>query len=131
MPTVEEVASEECPKKDGVSLVPLLQGDSSGWPGHEYLYWEHGDAQAVRLEQWWATRTHPDRPLEVYEADGDAMQERDRAGDLPEVVARVEAIIRAAHEENVYFPAPGQPRDEWQAKLREMGIELTENLSNF
>ncbi len=131
MPTAAELAGAECPRTDGTSLVPLLRGDSLDWAGHEYLYWEHGNAQAVRLEQWWATRPNPAQPLEIYDADADPMQENNLAGAMPEVVARVEAIMHEAHEENVYFPAPGQPREEWEAKLDELGIELTENVSNF
>lgn len=131
MPTAAEIAGADCPRTDGASLVPLLRGDWQDWAGHEYLYWEHGNAQAVRLEQYWATRPHPDRPLEIYEADADPMQERDLAGAMPDVVARVEAIMREAHEDTVYFPAPGQPREEWEAQVKAAGLELPENIANF
>jgi arylsulfatase A-like enzyme len=131
MPTAAEIAGAQCPRTDGSSLVPLLRGDRRGWDGHEYLYWEHGDAQAVRLEQWWAVRRHPEEPLAIYHADEDPGQESDLAGEMPATVALIEEIMREAHEDNIYFPAPGQPREEWEANLERLGIELPENIANF
>ncbi|MFW6437703.1 MAG: arylsulfatase [Armatimonadota bacterium] len=131
MPTAAEIADVACPETDGSSLVPLLRGDVEAWDGHEYLYWEHGNAQAVRYEQWFATRPHPEKPLEIYHADEDKQQEHDLAPDNPELVAQIEAMIEEAHEPTIYFPEPGQPADEWRAEAEAAGLELPENIGRF
>ena len=128
MPTAAELSGAECPRTDGTSIVPLLTNHSTEYAHRDYFYWEHGNAQAVRMEQWWATRPHPDKPLELYEADADPMQERDLAKAMPDIAARVEEIMVEAREPNIYFPAPGQPHDEWQAELDRRGIELPVNV---
>jgi arylsulfatase A-like enzyme len=131
MPTAAEIANVDCPRTDGSSLVPLLEGRTQDWAGHEYLYWEHGNAQAVRYEQWFATRPHPDQPLEIYHADEDKQQERDVAPDNPELVETILGIIDEAHEDTIYFPAPGQPREDWEAEVEAAGLDLPENIGNF
>ncbi len=131
MPTAAEIAGVDCPETDGSSLVPLFSGDTENWQGHEYLYWEHGNAQAVRLDDWYATRPHPDEPLEIYHAEEDPLQEVNVAPDRPELVARIEEIIDEAHEHTLYFPEPGQSKEDWEAELDEHGLDLPENIANF
>jgi len=128
MATAAELAGVRCPPTDGVSIAPILRGEAHRLADRPPLSWEHGNEQAVRLDQWWAHRPHPDQPVEVYHADADPQQEHDRAADLPELVSRVEEIMAAEHEENLYFPAPGQTREEWEAELEARGIVLPVNI---
>jgi len=128
MPTAAELSGADCPPTDGVSIAPILRGEPYPLADRPPLYWEHGNAQAVRLRQWWAYRPHPEEAVELYDADRDPLQEADRAAELPEVVAEVEEIMADSHEENVYFPAPGQTREEWEAELARRGIELPVNI---
>lgn len=128
MPTATELAGVECPRTDGVSIVPMLTGDSANRPEREYLYWEYHDEQSVRLGEYWAWRAHPDQPVEIYHADEDPQQERDLAPEMPDLVARIEQIMAEAHEPNLYFPAPGQTREDWERALAEAEIELPENI---
>ncbi|MFO8080492.1 MAG: hypothetical protein R6V07_09315, partial [Armatimonadota bacterium] len=86
---------------------------------------------AVRYEQWFATRPHPDQPLEIYHADEDKQQEHDLAADNPELGETILAIIEEAHEPTIYFPEPGQPREEWEAEVEAAGLDLPENIGNF
>ncbi len=128
MPTAAELGGAECPATDGVSIAPILRGEVHRLADRPPLYWEHGNAQSVRLAQWWAYRSDPEQPVEVYDADQDPQQQHDLAADLPEVVSRVEEIMASEHEENLYFPAPGQSREEWEAALAAEGIELPVNI---
>ena len=84
--------------------------------------------QAVRLQDWYAYRPHPDRPVELYHALEDRKEERDLAADKPHVIEEVESIIHEAHAPTLYFPAPGKSRTEWEDRLRDAGIDLPENI---
>lgn len=128
MPTAAELTGADCPPTDGTSIAPILRDEAYTMAERPPLYWEHGNAQAVRHEQWWAFRPQPDQPLQLYHADNDPLQERDLAGELPEVVAQVEETMAAEHEANLYFPAPGQTREEWEAELARNGITLPANI---
>ncbi|MFQ5811206.1 MAG: arylsulfatase, partial [Armatimonadota bacterium] len=53
LPTFAELAGGEPPADiDGISMAPTLLGRSDEQKQHEYLYWEHKGAQAVRLGDW-------------------------------------------------------------------------------
>ncbi|MEA3401976.1 MAG: arylsulfatase [Armatimonadota bacterium] len=129
MPTAAELAGVSPPADiDGVSIAPTLVGEPERQRAPEYLYWELRDEQAVRLEDWYAYRPHPERPIELYHALEDPEEERDLAADMPGVVDEVEAIMREAHTPTLYFPGPGQTRQQWKATLQEAGIALPENI---
>ncbi len=129
MPTAAEVAGIDLScRTDGVSIAPTLLGRPERQQAREHLYWEYRDEQSVRLDDWYAFRPHPEQPVELYLALEDLQEQTDLTGDEPEVVARVEEIMREEHEPNIYFPAPGQSVEEWQAALKDAGIELPENI---
>lgn len=48
-------------KLDGVNLLPVLTGGTSGAP-HDVLYWRLGDNMAIRMGDWKLVKTH-DGPL--------------------------------------------------------------------
>lgn len=95
---------------DGVSLVPVLRGAAP--PARtEPLYWEFyegGFVQAVLLDGRWKAirRLQPERRVELYDLDADLGEERDLAAVHPEVVARAEAAMDAAHRPNAHWRAP-------------------------
>ncbi len=129
MPTAADLAGTELSARtDGVSIAPTLLGEPHRQARHEHLYWEYGNQQSVRLGDWYAFRPHPEQPVEIYDALGDPQEQRDLATEKPEVVARVEEIMREQHEPNMYFPAPGQTRQEWEEALAQAGIELPVNI---
>ena len=95
---------------DGVSLAPTLLGRPRDQRPHEYLYWEffgYGGQQAVRLGDWKAVRQNLHKGqvrTELYDLKADAGESRDVAAEHPEVVKRIEAIMRSAHAPSALFP---------------------------
>jgi arylsulfatase A-like enzyme len=98
LPTAAEVAGAKCPAGlDGISALPAILGQP--WKGHEYLYWEFyegGFRQAVRMGDWKAVRKGLDGKTELYDLRSDVRETRDVAAQNPEVVKRVEEVLRAA-----------------------------------
>jgi len=129
LPTAAEAAGAYCPRNiDGVSILPTLLGQPERQEKREYLYWEFKDEQAIRLEDWWVYRAHPEHPIEVYHALEDPGQTRDLARDEPQVVRRTREIFAQAHTPTIFFPGPGQGRAAWERELRERGITLPDNV---
>jgi len=106
--TCADLAGVPAPETDGVSVLPTLLGRERDSP--EYLYWEFHErrfAQAVRRGKWKAVRLNPGEPIELYDLEADIGEENDVAGDHPEIVARMDEIMREARTESLDFPTPG------------------------
>lgn len=113
MPTVAELAGIEIDTPiDGISMVPTLLGKPEQQEEHEYLYWEFhdkGGRQAVRMGNWKAVRyevlKNPDGPLQLFDLSSDPSESVDLARIYPEVVSRMEQILKEArtHNENFTF----------------------------
>ncbi|MBK1875478.1 arylsulfatase [Pelagicoccus mobilis] len=113
MPTFAEMAgAESSAKMDGLSMLPTLLGDVENQKTHEYLYWEFhdkGGRQAVRLGNWKAVKydvlKHPNRRLKLFDLSSDPSESVNLAGSYPEVVERMEKIMKNArtHNENFTF----------------------------
>ncbi len=115
LPTIAEVTGTTPPKGiDGISFAPTLLGDDDRQKRHEYLYWEfpgYGGQQAVRLGPWkgirqnMARRNNPD-PLhiELYHLVDDIGEDDDVSAEHPEVVDRIETIMKDAHTPSELFP---------------------------
>jgi arylsulfatase A len=104
LPTLAAAAGAEAPKDvDGLNLL--------GSARHAHFYWEfagYGGQQAVRLGDWKGIRRNLQKgeitPLELYDLAKDIGETTDVAAANPEVVARVEAIMKASHERSTLFP---------------------------
>src|SRR5690606_33894360 len=107
--TCAELAGVPAPADtDGVSVVPTLMGGERDSP--EYLYWEFHErrfAQAVRMGRWKAVRLNPGEPIELYDLDADLGEQRDVADSHPDIVKRMDRIMREARTESLDFPVPG------------------------
>ena len=95
---------------DGIDLAPVLLGTGSA-EDREALYWEfhtRGGIQAVRMGSWKAVRPNahgnPDGPIELYDLAADPNETTNVADQHPEVVARLETIMR---ESRTVSPVPG------------------------
>ncbi|MSU24085.1 MAG: N-acetylgalactosamine 6-sulfate sulfatase [Opitutus sp.] len=123
LPTAAELAGAKLPagfKSDGLSLVSFLRGGEA--PKREYFYWElHETAkplQAVRFGDWKAVRNGPGLPLELYDLATDLAETKNLAAAKPDVVARAESLMTAAHTDDPHWPLTGRAaaRDADRAK---------------
>lgn len=112
MPTAAALAGVSAPSAaDGVSLHPLLLSGNAprGVRPRGPLYWEFhegGFAQAVRVGSWKAVRKGVGGAVELYDLKTDAGETRDVAARHPEIVRRVEEIMRREHVESEDWPLP-------------------------
>ncbi len=101
-------ARDATPKTlDGISFAPTLLGRPERQKQHDYLYWEfheRGFTQAVRMGDWKAVRLGTKKPVELYDLKNDLGEQHDVAALHPEVVAKVEAILKSARTDSQYFP---------------------------
>jgi arylsulfatase A-like enzyme len=109
LPTFADIAGIEAPKSiDGISLLPELTGSRNEQKKHDYLYWEHiGRLQAVRMGKWKAVRHAPDKPVELYDLDEDVGELKDLSALHPDIVEKVETIMREGRIPSKYFPLKG------------------------
>ena len=109
LPTFTEIAGIKAPGEiDGLSLLPALTGKVNEQKVHDYLYWEHiGRLQAVRMGKWKAVRHAPDKPVELYNLEEDIGESEDLAAFHPDIVEKVEAIMRDGRIPSKYFPLKG------------------------
>jgi arylsulfatase A len=108
LPTCAELSSAKIPasfKPDGFSLVSFLKGGAA--PPRDYFYWElHEGAslQALRWGDWKAVRNGPSKPIEIYNLKTDAAESKNLATEMPELVAKAEAMMAAARVDDPNFP---------------------------
>ncbi len=98
LPTLAQLAGAEAPDDiDGMSIVPELLGKGKQ-KQHKYLYWELGGQAAVRMQNWKAVQ--PGRgKWELYDLAKDISETNDIADSHPDVLAKMTAYAREAHEE--------------------------------
>lgn len=110
MPTLAEIAGAEVPDNiDGLSFLPELLGKKQ--KQHDYLYWEfheQGGKIAVRMGNWKAVKKDinktPQGATELYDLSTDIGETNDIADKQPEIVKKVEQIMREAHTLQEDFP---------------------------
>ncbi|MBM3992627.1 MAG: arylsulfatase [Planctomycetes bacterium] len=110
MPTLCDIAGAKAPKDiDGISMLPTLL-EKGEQKKHEFLYWEfpgYGGQQAVRLGDWKAIRQSMHKgnmKLQLYDLAKDIGETKDVSADHPEIVARIERIMREQHVPSKLFP---------------------------
>jgi arylsulfatase len=103
LPTLCEVAGVNVTGEiDGLSLVPVFS-DSEPPATHEFLYWEfpaYGGQQAVRMGKWKGIRRNMfegNLEIELYDLSEDLDESNNLAAENPDVVARIEMIMRKEH----------------------------------
>jgi len=105
LPTCCELLGQKPPGDiDGISMLPTLLGRGQKQRKHEYLYWELNGQQAVRMGDWKAVRTKPNREIELYNLNKDIAEQRDIANEQPEIVAKIADILANGRTESDVFP---------------------------
>lgn len=113
LPTCAELAGAKIPahvQSDGLSLVSFFKGGPA--PPREYFYWElHEGAslQAVRWDDWKAVRNGPSKPIEIYDLKTDPAESKNIAAERPEIVAKAESLMKAAHTDDPNWPMHDNP----------------------
>ena len=103
MPTFCEIAKVECPTTDGISFLPELLGKKQN--KHDFLYWEFPDSggqKAVRMGKWKGIVLNifkGNRKIQLYDLDSDPREQTDVARYHPEIVKRMEDIMKQEHIE--------------------------------
>lgn len=119
LPTAAELAGAKLPKgakTDGLSLVSFLKGGTA--PKREYFYWELHEAksiQAIRFGDWKAVRNGPSAAIELYDLKADSGEKNDLAAAKPELVAKAEALMKAARTDDPNWPM-AEKRDQKNRK---------------
>jgi arylsulfatase A len=110
LPTLCEIAGAPVPDGiDGNSLLGVLRG-AQPTKRHDFLYWEfagYGGQQAVRMGDWKGIRTNLNNRLsktELYDLASDSNETHDVASEHPDLVSRIERIMRDEHVVSESFP---------------------------
>ena len=111
MPTLAELAGTEIPgSTDGVSFAPTLLGEGEQGIA-PYLYWEftgYGGQQVVRLGDWKGIRRDivkkQNLEVELYNLADDVGETTNLAKEHPDIVARMESVMREARTPSALFP---------------------------
>lgn len=111
-PTLAELAGLPAPRGpqpiDGLSLVPVLRDPAKTVRDHAYHCFPRGErigrairTERYRLVEWKVPGAAPDTAdLELYDYQADPGETRNLAGDKPEIVAELRAVL-ARHPEAV------------------------------
>jgi arylsulfatase A len=110
MPTFAEITGAETPEGiDGISFLPALLGKKQ--KQHEFLYWEfheQGGKMAVRMGNWKAVKLNIDKipqgETELYDLATDTGETNNIASSNPEIVKKMEEIMKQAHTQSEVFP---------------------------
>lgn len=110
LPTFAEIAGVENPEGiDGISFLPSLLGKKQ--KQHEYLYWEfheQGGKIAARMGNWKAVKLNIDKTpqgvTELYNLSTDIGETNNIALSNPEIVKKMEEIMKQAHTPSEIFP---------------------------
>lgn len=106
LPTLAELVGVQPSKDiDGISMLPTLLGKPQR--EHKYLYWEFHEGnskQAIRMGNFKAVRLAPSKPIELYDLSSDIGEENDVAGEHPEIIAEVKAILGQVRTDENTWP---------------------------
>ena len=97
---------------NSISFAPTLLGQGEKQKTHDYLYWgfhEGGFKQAVRAGDWKAVRLGVGKPLELFHLTTDPGEQTDQAAQHPDIVAKMEDILRNARTDSPDWPIQTTP----------------------
>jgi arylsulfatase A-like enzyme len=111
MPTLAEITGAKATEdNDGISFLRTLIGKKVQ-KEHQYLYWEfheQGGKIAVRAGNWKAVKrdidSTPQGTTELYDLSKDIGETDNKASSNPEIVKKMEEIMKQAHTPSKDFP---------------------------
>jgi arylsulfatase len=100
---------------DGISIAPTLLGRSQ--PERAFLYREfhgYGGQHSIRVGNWKllqrnllpTPKNRTPSPLELYDLASDPEEKTNAAAANPEVVKKLESLMRSQHSPSKEFPIP-------------------------
>lgn len=97
---------------DGISFLPTLlvnagEEQIQKQNQHEYIYWEYGGWQAVRMGDWKAVRRRGKGNIELYNLVEDIGEQIDVADENPEITIKMLGIMITGRTDSEYFPLMG------------------------
>lgn len=108
LPTFLELAGVplEC-EVDGLSLAPLLKGETDLQPTHAYLYFEFEGQVAVRKGAWkYLKNAHRDGQAHLYHLPTDRHEDHDVKEENRTVFEELEGCIGREHKSHAVFGLP-------------------------
>jgi arylsulfatase A-like enzyme len=115
LPTLADIGGISASvETDGISFLPTLTGEKQ--PQHDYLYFEQGHQQAVRMGSWKGFRPHPDDETELYNLETDSSEAQDVAGSHPDTVQMIEKVFTEARTDSEVFVNPGETEEHHRSK---------------
>ena len=116
MPTLAEVAEIPIPvQTDGISFLPEIMGEEQN--KHKHIYWElqlagrrnkTGFLQAARIGDTKAVRYGNKGKTELYNLKTDLFETEDIANEHPDIVERMNQILKTESTESVHYPYAGK-----------------------
>ena len=112
LPTFSDLAGVPWPESiDGISMKNEMLGQAQ--QTHEYLYWEFHEAgfdQAARMGEWKAVKRSRDgNKTQLYHLPSDIGEHADVAAQHPEIVKKMEKIMKEARTDSAEFPVSSAP----------------------
>jgi len=118
--TLTGLAGARTPKDtDGISILPTLLGEEAAGhkqATHPHFYWEFGNMQAVRINNWKGLHIRNKKSWELYDLKEDISETTNLASKHPEVIARMKRVIAENHEPvrpGSYTTRERHERDRW------------------
>jgi len=109
LPICAGLAEAKAPQDlDGLNVWPGIIGKY--WaPPERPFYWEfheRGFQQAIRWNHWKAIRNGLNKPLQLFDLAKDLAESNNIAAEHPEIVAKIEKLIKEARTESKEWPVP-------------------------
>lgn len=121
MATACDLVGIEPPENDGISFVPLLEGNENKQQKHAYFYWGGGtympQAEAVRVGKWFGMRENYKEPIQLWDLENDVKSKNNIADENQEIAEQLLQIMEKEHVDSEWFQNPGETKEEINAKM--------------